>query len=518
MILSFIILGLLIGPVLLVLLHLAKVRFGIIWVASLAIAVSVWVTLLLLAWELPQTVAWNAWQEIPGLFGGKDWLVLDNVSWPIAFSLITVCLAAVLTSLVRTPMVTSGNLAGILALTGFGMAAVTAGTISALLFAWTALDLFELVFQLSNTSDRKMSERIVASFSGHLMGTMLVLFALGTSGLNSFDLVSLPERVNLLIVLAAGFRLGVLPVQPPLLPVLVPKHGIQALLRLAPVAGTLSLLVRSAAIGLPETWEIPILVLVLGAGLYGAVHWLQSPDTSSGRPYWIVGMASLVVIAVVLRSPDAVAAWSVSLLVGGGLLFLRAVNGPRMRWLYVLAIIMMVGLPFTPSWAITVPMVASVLPWGLVTITLTVLLFTGYLKHAANLQPESEGIVIGVFMIYVGGLALAFASMVFSGFSPLVRGGTLVGHWWPGILILVLISLVVAARRRGIKVPEIPGVSFSRYLSLTAFYRLLWRGYRLSGRGVALISRVLEGQSAVLWALLLLAFLVAVFTQLGIGS
>ena len=509
---------LLLGAAVVLVMQRVNLRFSLIWLTAFVAAAAAWGGLIWAAWQLPLRMRFGMWADIPGLFGGSNGLVMDQISWPLGFSLVSIGLAAVLSSLIRTPTVTPGNLAGILALTGLGLASVNAAAVSVLLISWTALDLYELVLQLNNTRDRQISERIVISFSGHLMGTLLVSLAVGLSGLATFDLVELPEQVSLLIVLAAAFRLGVIPIQPPILPVLVPKHGIQTVMRLAPAAAAMSVLARAAFIGVPPAWSTPMLVVVMAAGLYGGWNWMKSADDTAGRPYWIIAFAALGVSAVILKAPEAVIAWGVGLVSSGGLLFLRAKKGHSLIWLYGLSVLLMIGLPSTPSWAMSELIRANWLPWGVIVLVIMLLLMGGYLRHAGNQQPDTERHVVGVYTLYIAALSLGLASLVFAGLLPVILEGPRNWPWWPGLILIGGLAVLALARRRGLKTPGIAWSDAVQDIPIRIFYSTLWRLYRLSGRGVGLLSRILEGQSALLWAIMLLAFLIAIFTQLGIGS
>jgi hypothetical protein len=61
------------------------------------------------------------------------------------------------------------------------------------------------------------------------------------------------------------------------------------------------------------------LVLAL---LYGAWQWLSAPDELLARPYWLIGMGSLSLLAALRGSQAGSVAWGVGLILYGGLVFL----------------------------------------------------------------------------------------------------------------------------------------------------------------------------------------------------
>jgi len=66
--------------------------------------------------------------------------------------------------------------------------------------------------------------------------------------------------------------------------------------------------------------------------------------------------------------------------------------------------------------------------------------------------------------------------------------------------------------------PPMLAVWFERVFSLGWCYALVRRIYGLFGRGVLRISRLLEGDGGLLWALVLLALLISVFGAYATGG
>jgi hypothetical protein len=214
----------------------------------------------------------------------------------------------------------------------------------------------------------------------------------------------------------------------------------------------------------------------------------------------------MAVLVVVFNLPEVVNAWGISLVLGGGLLFLREASGSRLLWMYSIAVLLMLGVVFTPSWPMARLIAENLFPWGPVIVLVSGMLVFGYLKHAINQSEEVRSHVIGVHLLYVAGLSLVLTSMVFSGLSKLV------------LIMVGVVVVMMLINRRLVNASTDRIKTIFNLLSVTVIYRFVWRIYRLSSQGVMFISRVLEGQSAVLWAVLLLAFLIAIFNQLGIGG
>jgi hypothetical protein len=84
---------------------------------------------------------------------------------------------------------------------------------------------------------------------------------------------------------------------------------------------------------------------------------------------------------------------------------------------------------------------------------------------------------------------------------------------WPVMVILVLLLLIWLGDRR---IPSSVKDSFSSIsakLSFGIILKPLWSFFFLIRKGLLFISRILESQSGILWALLILVLLISLFSQ-----
>jgi len=382
------------SPPLLLAMSWMRMRWGYIWLAAALCAGLGWVALFVTAWRLPVSLDWQGWGA--GLAaGGSRWLLVDAYSWPPGFLLAAIGLGAILTGLAQPEGNDWQNLASILGVLAVGLFGVFAGGLAALGFAWTAMDILELVILLRRSTGREARERVMLAFGVNIGATILVILGLVASrgGLLSFQ--PMPQEAGLVLVLAAGFRLGVLPVQAPYSPSLRISPALETMMRLAPVAGSLSLLARASAVGLPDFWRIPLLVFVWLAGFYGAVNWLTREDDPAGPQYWILGIASLAVAAAVWQASVAVSAWGVILLAGGSLAALRRSQSRGFRLFFGMAMAGMAGLPFTPGWAAVMGLGAG--PWwgGWLFGGLVVVILLGFYRRTVHDVEGGDGLAGG---------------------------------------------------------------------------------------------------------------------------
>ena len=170
------ILLLLLSPLAMLILRLARPNFVYHWLIAVAGALVAWPMLIVAGLRLPQTLTLVTWQ-IGTVFSSAVNLSLDQFSWPYALGLTSLVLAVILTDVARAAEADWANWAGSLFLTALGLLAVMAGNPLTLLLAWTAIDLFELFVLLGVVFPSVVRERIVIAFSARVLGSVLLIAA-----------------------------------------------------------------------------------------------------------------------------------------------------------------------------------------------------------------------------------------------------------------------------------------------------------------------------------------------------
>ncbi len=525
------VLTLLITPLAMLITRLARPRFGYQWLLAVLGSMIAWPMVLLARLNLPQTVALFQWQPA-SLFHLSPGLLLDEVSWPFAMALATASLALLLTSIARISQdspTEPGEAALVadwrswaanVALFGLGMVTVTAANPLTLMLGWVAIDIVELITLLGNMQDAPSSERTVISFAANLSGLPMLMLAgiLVWSGGEDLTFASISPQASLYLLLAAGLRLGVLPLQMPFSREMLVRRGLGTALRLVAWASSLVLLVRTASVIEPGNLTLMLLGLTALSALFGAFSWLNAQDEISGRPFWILGVASLAVAAALNGQPAACLAWSITSLLGGGFLFTYWPRHRRLLPLVLLGLLGLTALPFTPAWngaAIYDLHGASLVQILILLAHLAAqaLLIAGFLRHTLSLPPEGEKPALlerWVWLIYPAGLALFALTNLGLGWNSLPPLGSLPWTAWAaGAAATGLGVLAWRFYPRAVPAPgrERINRSWTYILSLSWLYRLLWAVYGVLARLVNLISSALEGQGGFLWTLVILVLL-----------
>jgi hypothetical protein len=511
---------LLLTPLIMVIIRLVKPGFAWFWLVAVLGALAAWPLMLLSGLDLPQARLLVAW-EPTFLFSASPAILVDSLSWPYALALAGIAAGVILTAVARMPYVNWPAWSAALLLAGIAVLAVLAGNPLTLLLAWAALDLAELVILLLTLRSSALRERAVISFSARAAGILLLISAGVAARAQGQPLTfeAVPPLANLLLILAAGLRLGVLPLHFSFFSEAPLRRGLGTMLRLSPAAGSLVLLSRAAQNPLPELAYSVLLVLTALASVYTAALWSTARDELNGRSFWILTLASLAVASAVLGQPGASQAWGLILLLSGAILFLYSARRPPLLLLLLVSALFMSGLPFTPSWEAMRLYTSPIHPLMGLYLLAHALLLVGYYRHAfrpGDMLPDAQR---WVWVIYPLGLALLLVSHLAIHFrAGLALADVPFQSWIAGGLAVLLSAGLGFLNTR---LPALPSGLRSRLelvLSLQWLYRPAWVFYKSTGWVVARITDLLEGEGGVLWALVVLALLFSILRQSGLGN
>ncbi len=529
---------LLLAALAILILDRVRPRFGPSWLIASLTTILTWLVIVFLRLRLPTELALFSWESSDLNLIGDFSLLLDYDSWPYVLSLVTIALAVILTDAARTrydstPRAWSASLV----ITALGLLALQAGTSLTLMVAWVIVDLLELFYLLRLEDADRFHLRIILSYG--VRTASILSLALATTEVwqlgGAFNLTQIPPRTGFFFLLAAGLRLGVLPLNLPFLQEPGLRRGAGSIIRLAPVASSLCLLARLPQDLLPLAlmrWAPLFRGLLALAALYAALRWLRAGDEIDGRPFWIVAWSSLATVSVLNGAPQASLAWGAALLLPGSLMFLYYPRIQRMNFLMHFGLIGLVGLPFTPLASGWAGLTANGFSVWTVLFTLThAVMILGYLNRA--LQPGGAPGALESWsrLVYPLGLIIIIQANVMLGLVGW-PGSLALGQWWlPLVSFLLVIAAVALSRRLGIHTPTIrlpasnPVSKAMDWLlprlepifRLDWFYQTLWRVNSLVGKLLKAFSIVMESEGGLLWTVLLLVLTIAILTSRGGG-
>lgn len=499
-------------------LRMARPSPSYAWLAAALGGLFAWISIFVWQLDMPWHFSLTIWMPL-SVFSASPEILVDPYAWLYALGLAALAGAVVLTSPARTnTIVNPAAWAGSLALTVLALLAVLADNPLTLVLVWTAIDLTEFFNTLRASDSPSLSERAVVSFSIRAIGTAFALWASVINGVvgKTFLFENVSPQASIFLLLAAGLRLGVLPLHLAFRSEPTLRRGFGTTLRLTTAATSLILLARLPFSTLNSTYVPFLLVFVAFAALYGGWKWLTAMDELNGRPYWIIGMSALAVAATLRGNSAGSAAWGLAMLLFGGISFLYSARQIWFTRILAAFGLLMLGLPFTlTSAGWEGAFIWPVLFWPLFLIA-HFLLVVGYIRHL--FQPAE---------ISFSGLPTWAQTAYPAGLGLLVVTAVVAGLWgWPGALqlgiwIVPLIFLSIAGVagivlwrfRRFVNPLTLPvsNADMSRVSSLQEFLAgILWALYRIVGRLFAYTANLLEGDGGLLWTLLLLVLFITI--------
>lgn len=492
------------------------------WFVAMTGALLATLATLGLRFSLPQAALFPGWhlgegQEFPLTFG------LDSFSWPLAFSLLVLLLANLLRSVRRASGVSWPVWMPSLALTAAALLAVAASDLLAAALALLLLDV--LLFALhSAVAPEEGRAALLQQFALTVGSVVLVLAAWATP----------PSYASLaagFLVVAGAVRLAI--AAGPRVALRNPMPAFASLLRLAPLAATLALLRHmqplSGALlhfsvvlllGLALRWALLALGPASAAANNAGAETNANADAYASAYYTQLGLAALALAAAAAGVAAAV--------LGFGLLLLFADTLPRLaghfpaaRRIFIAAgAILFSGAWFTAAQGSAALYAAPLSPLLFAALPVHAILLLGLLQRTSEpgeppapdepwtLAVESLGAALPAAMFLLLGLIL-----------PLPYGGNSV-PWWPPLAVLGILAVVsggrVYLRRSGRRLLP-PHVRLPRRQLPSA--KTLAAALSAGLRGLLhLFSSLLEGEAGLLWALLVIALLISVFSQGGLAG
>ena len=501
----------------LLVLRIAIPGFRYHWLFAVGGTLLAWISAFLWLSQLPVSFQLPPWQPAV-VFSQSPAFVADQISWPFVISLLTLGLGIILTAVVRPQFPSPVNWVGTLVLTSLGVLAVVAGNPLTLVLIWAAIDLVELVVQLWFVEDPGLSERVVVSFASRVTGIMILLWAdmVAAAGGPTSDFRAATPQAGLFLLIAAALRLGVLPLHLPYTGESSLRRGFGTGLRMVSAASSLILLARIPAGSIDSPLTPYLLMLVSFAALYGGWMWMRAPDELTARPFWLIGMGSLVVAAALRSNPVGAAAWSCALILAGSALFLFSEQN---RWLtraLYAGAFGISGLPLSltaSGWVSGGTGFWLSFPFLLLS---QAMLVAGYIRHAQRTVTRgvNEGHPLWARNVYPIGIMLLLILTILLGLFGWA-GALQAGNWFAGLIacLLAVGLLWLSPRSRLLNPVRAHWVRPASESWLDWAYQGLWRLYRRMGRLSNAFLRLLEGESGIMWTLLFLVLFITVFMQ-----
>jgi hypothetical protein len=509
---------LLLASLAIIILQYYKIGAGYSWFIAAGAALVSWGIILALHWypPLPFTLQGG------GLAGSYNLVVafqIDIFSFPYAFALASLGLVVIITDLARyqVNIYNPWSWAAMLAITGTGLLAIFAVSPISIIFSWTIIDLIEMAFIVRSLEDNQLILENVLAFAARMGGTMMVVVAsfYSRSLGQELNLSSTLPAVGVFLLLAAGLRLGVIPLHLPYRETGM-RRGLGTVIRLVAPASSLVILGRLPGnVVLPglETWLEVLLTITM---LYSSLMWLTADNEITGRPFWIITFSAFTIGCAVRSQAGASIGAGIGLLLSGGIIFLFSARKRSLLFIPLLGLIGISGLPFTPvasSWNGLLGNKLSLFSVGFVVSQ--AMLMAGYLRHSLNSGDSYDEMARWAQILYPIGLVLLVVVEWFIGIFGW-PGSFTAGKWLGSVLITLITGLILGGyikfkdRWTFLRHPQTirfgqAVVSFmANILSLKWIEQVVLFVYRIIQRVIENLSLLLEGEGGFLWTLLLL--------------
>jgi formate hydrogenlyase subunit 3/multisubunit Na+/H+ antiporter MnhD subunit len=502
---------------------------GLVSIGAALLAVG---ALLLLALGLPATATLSAWGPA-NLFSAGLVLNVDGLGWLFALAVLATTVAALVTGLARPGGRRVGTRMIMLLLTLAALMSFFAGNLLTRVLAWTLLDMVYFLALIFRAERERVEPQAVLNLAFNSFGTLLAIGATvlisRTSTTLSLRDAALTPQSTVLITLAAIFRLGLFPLHLALPSDLNLRQGLGTLLRLIPAAVALETLSRIASYGFPAAVRPWLVVFALAAALVGALQLWNISDPRRGVVYLVITQSGVALLGGLLggaTGAPSLTATALALVLGGSLIYLSNGHDEQRPWPSVWALAgaaALAGVPLTIGFLgigqlYTNLLAAGGLSWlALVVLLISQTILVAGLLYAVFWPGQPLEVEPALLAAYFGGVSLPAILLVlttlfttFAGPIVLLQGLGLLGFSGFGsVAAMVLVGLTATGggllwrydtsirERAG----DLAGSSLAALGQLGWIYQGVWGLIRSLGNVVDSLRAILEGEGAILWAL-----------------
>jgi len=469
----------------------------------------------------------SAWRPL-SVFGAPVSLRLDRLDWLMGFAAVVVCTSVAMTGMVYPGRRRFGPRALALGMTGAFVAAAFSANMLTLTLSWGMFDaLFAIAALLRSEraqAGRRAASAIVFNVAATICLWVAALIVIENHQSQYWHLTNLPDTARDFMLLAAILRMGLYPLSQWLPAERDDAPGRITLLYVLPPLAGLHILIRLAGLNSlprdPALTGLAALSLLVG----GALAWWRA-ESRDAIPYVALSILGAVVLGGTSRQPtvdatSALAAGAISWVFAIMALSVSRGFDRRVPWWsigHALAIAAIIGVPATLAFAVRTSLAAGVAsdPDLLLLIaTLVGETFTfGALIRLASAPEQNEApsgrVAIGIYAAAIALVALppfllpALARTVAPAVTPPAFEVVWANLGPLGIAIFLLpivLSIVLEWYRRTRALSPAPDPT--RLLDLDWLYDLVFRILSIVARFLREVARVIEGEGALLWALL----------------
>ena len=521
---------LILTSIILAVLRLLNPKSGVSWLVSAALTLLTWLIVMLMRLRIPESFTLGSTRSFVTLPFQYS-LLLDKISWPYAWALSTSLLAFILVSATRlssdnTLRPTWSFWPINLLIGGLGLWSIFSGNLNSLILSWAAIDLIWLFFVLSTSYDHQAA---LITFALRIAGLFL---AIGATYLRTPDesviFPAINSTINTLLFLGALTRLVSISLSGKLASPGTPDQTINPFFNMV-VAATGLIIITRSSISIDDKM-IPILFgITAGLGFLCGIVWLFTSRARNDLSAWLVGISALGAAAAVQGETQASLSWGlVLILIGSYFQYYTA----RIRLATLLLSVAFIGistLPFTSAWqgVRLYPLPNELFMHGagwIVILLAQTMLLVGFVQALLPSRKPVSGAERWVWVVFPIGLTIPLLTQIIilifglPGLSNDLQAFPPLALSWASLLIVVLALA-------GFWIIRIRQGRWQRlqnhFETVTLYewgYSAIKSVFRLTSLLVGFLNKILESEGGILWTILLLILMLALFLQLGFGG
>jgi hypothetical protein len=502
---------------------------GTKWLVLAVVTLITWIANLILGFRLPSSLILNEWFPT---YTSNDSIIftLDLTSWIFSFALITQLVGIVFSGTTRLDQKnTLSQWTVNLLFTALGLISILANSPLTFILAWTLIDVSGIIELALKKRENDLDLKAVLVFIPRLLGSLFVLLAMilekGTG--NSLALTQVSGVPFTLIVIGAGMRLGILPLQ---LSGSFDAHNRKddnSLLRIAAPLSAIALISRLPIVSSISGWVLVVFIFSIFGAIYGTIKWFTSSDELVGGSFWLLSFSSLVMVAFLNGKPESALALGLIMVIVGSWMSVGPKQFREFKFILPMVMLAMTGLPYTPLASAISGITTGHLPVFNLFLWISLAFLTaGVAKHSINapLQKVSQEKWMKLFHGFsLGFLAISLWLTGIWQFSQ----WAVTNNWWVGVFVTIVTAVILlfqyskrlseriqAARFYVIKKPLLSiGFVLDRFLQFGWFYQLIRFVLGFFQRIISTLNFILEGEGGVLWAMVFLALLISLIAN-----
>lgn len=495
-------------------------RLAYIWLILTAVAFSIWLILLVIPIDRFSSFKIGEWFQVADETVSLTFSV-DSFTWEFAFSVATILLTYLLTSVAR--LEPSGNLRNWIIVIIFMAAAVfafTSTSLWSLILAWTAFDMIFIIYQLILAKNRDLASLFKESIF-KFFGSLLLIWATAFYSQGGYNPMvnTLPARAGIPLIFAAFLHSGAIPIIPSYRFRNHSDQMIDTIFRIVGFALSFSFIANLPGPELPIILRTGFLFLSLAFMLVFSLQWYRSNKFIYAVQYLLLAGTEIFFTLYLTGAGETIKYWQLFFMLPLIWLVCYSHRSKVLAIFSSLVILSLSGLPLTlltygvrniPFERFSIPLIGFLISHMMIT--------AGFIRQTFKDKLRYEQLDTWYQAIYSIGLFIPIFAVSAGVFKNLGSIMDELSFWWVGLAVLVpsiFLSVVIKSwlekqktqRKDEENQKQIPEI----FLSFNWLFHVIPIIESRIKNLVLGFSGLLEGDGGILWSFVLIILLISIF-------